>query len=223
MTEIKIEHYIKHHKFMQVKPNKRKQILLACFNEFSKGYFNANTDTIIQQANIGKGSLFYYFGSKQDCYLFCICYTSFTLSQAYNQVIIASTDFLSNIKTVSLKAIEVSIQNPEMIQFISRAVSEIPYVFPDGLPFNAHQASTDLITKILKTSDSSTYRNDINPEIIESIMLYTIKGYSDQLTLKKWDKNNYHDQYQDVMKELEVYIEALRLAFYTQSEQGGSK
>ncbi len=223
MTKETIQHYIDHHKFMQIKHHKRKKILLACFSEFSKGFFNANTDVIVQRANISKGSLFYYFGSKQDCYLFCICYTSFTLTQAYDQVILASTDFLTNIRTVSIKAIEVSIQNPEMIQFISRAVTEIPNVFPDGLPFNVHQASTELLMNILKSSDPSVYRTDISVKTIETIMLYTIKGFSDQLTHKKWDIHNYQKQYQEVMNELDLYIEGLKIAFYTQSNQGGNK
>jgi AcrR family transcriptional regulator len=49
---------------------KRKKILKEALIEFSKeGYANASTNQIVRRAGVSKGSLFNYFGSKEELYL----------------------------------------------------------------------------------------------------------------------------------------------------------
>ena len=59
--------------FTRISPNEQQRILDACLDEFARhGYAGASTNAIVKQAGIPKGTLFYYFGSKKDLYLYLV-------------------------------------------------------------------------------------------------------------------------------------------------------
>ncbi len=62
--------------FLRLGEDKRNMIIENSLLEFSsKGYQDANTDNIIKACNISKGSLFHYFGSKKNLYLYLISHS----------------------------------------------------------------------------------------------------------------------------------------------------
>lgn len=58
------------HKVMRIEDEKRERIIVAAMQEFVKGYRNASTDRIVQSADISKGLLFHYFGTKKKLFFF---------------------------------------------------------------------------------------------------------------------------------------------------------
>lgn len=51
--------------------SRKKRILNAAFREFAeKGYEDASTNRIVKNAEIGKGTLFYHFGNKENLYIY---------------------------------------------------------------------------------------------------------------------------------------------------------
>ena len=59
--------------FLRLKAEKRSLILVEGLQEFSRhNYQEANTDVITRTCNISKGSLYNYFGSKKEYYLYLI-------------------------------------------------------------------------------------------------------------------------------------------------------
>lgn len=57
--------------FERIPAEEKTRILQACIGEFSRhGYRQASTNAIVQHAGIPKGTLFYYFGSKKNLYLY---------------------------------------------------------------------------------------------------------------------------------------------------------
>ncbi|MCL2343944.1 MAG: TetR/AcrR family transcriptional regulator [Firmicutes bacterium] len=61
--------------FHELEPEKQKRILDAALKEFSeKGFKRASTNAIAESAQIGKGMLFYYFGSKGELFDFLCGY-----------------------------------------------------------------------------------------------------------------------------------------------------
>ncbi len=59
--------------FYHLPLEKRETIIKACQDEFIEhGYENASTNRIVKNAGISKGSLFQYFSSKEDIYLFIL-------------------------------------------------------------------------------------------------------------------------------------------------------
>jgi AcrR family transcriptional regulator len=59
--------------FLKLPEKERARILDACVEEFvSRGYEQASTNVMSEKLGIAKGSLFYWFGSKEDLYLHLI-------------------------------------------------------------------------------------------------------------------------------------------------------
>lgn len=59
--------------FLRLKEEKRSLIVSEGLNEFSRhNYQEANTDMITRTCNISKGSLYGYFGSKKEYYLYLV-------------------------------------------------------------------------------------------------------------------------------------------------------
>ncbi|MGC4018669.1 MAG: TetR/AcrR family transcriptional regulator [Muricomes sp.] len=62
--------------FHALEEEKQTRIINAALVEFSvKGYKRASTNVIAEKAQIGKGMLFYYFGSKEELFHFLCEYT----------------------------------------------------------------------------------------------------------------------------------------------------
>lgn len=60
-------------RFEKIPAAEQQQILQAAFEEFAdKGYRQASTNLIVKTAGIPKGTLFYFFGSKKNLFLYLI-------------------------------------------------------------------------------------------------------------------------------------------------------
>jgi len=59
--------------FTRIPEEEQRRILAACIEEFAQhGYAGASTNTIVKNAGIPKGTLFFYFGSKKGVYFYII-------------------------------------------------------------------------------------------------------------------------------------------------------
>ncbi len=64
-------------KFFELKKEKQDRMINAALKVFSEyGYHHASTDEIVKTANISKGLLFHYFGSKIGLYAFLYDYST---------------------------------------------------------------------------------------------------------------------------------------------------
>src|SRR5699024_9498436 len=74
-------------KFLNLNSDKQKEIINAAIMEFAQsGFEKASTNEIVRKANISKGSLFNYFNSKIDLYLYLIDYSVQIIEQIVEQI-----------------------------------------------------------------------------------------------------------------------------------------
>ena len=111
---------------------------------------------------------------------------------------------------MSKLAIEMTFRFPDMYAFIGKAVFSINQVFPEGLPKDLPNSNQKLLEKILEISDKSLFRDDISIEKAQNIALWTIRGFSDSLLRYGSDIKVYQNNFDDVMQELEEYIDVLK-------------
>ena len=77
----------KYANFERISPEEQQRILEACIEEFAQhGYASASTNAIVTRAGIPKGTLFYYFGSKKDLYLYVIDHAVAQFVEAYDRL-----------------------------------------------------------------------------------------------------------------------------------------
>ena len=64
---------LRKHKIFTMEDTKRDALLTAAMSKFAKnGYKKTTTDEIILEAEISKGLLFHYFGTKKDLYILAL-------------------------------------------------------------------------------------------------------------------------------------------------------
>jgi AcrR family transcriptional regulator len=73
--------------YNSLEPEKRERIINAALKEFAlNGYERASTNEIIKEAEISKGSLFNYFNSKKELYLFLLDYVVEIIDEIYEEI-----------------------------------------------------------------------------------------------------------------------------------------
>ncbi|KUG04106.1 transcriptional regulator, tetr family [hydrocarbon metagenome] len=199
---------------MTMEMEKRERVITAALKEFSKGYGMANTDEIAKEAGISKGLIFHYFGSKRGLFLFLLKYCSEIVNTEYSKVILSSRDFLINITVVSKLAMDMTFQYPLVYRFIGKAYFSLGEVFPEGLPRDLPESNKTLLQQILKISDKSLFREDIDQEKAQNVVLWTMSGFSDSLLRYGDDLEAYQVHYDVFFKEFEEYVELLRKLLY---------
>ena len=211
------EHYlseeIKAHKVMTIEDEKRQRIITAAMQEFMKGYRNARTDKIVKYAGISKGLLFHYFGTKKDLFFFLFQYAIEIIGGEYKTRRFESRDFIDNIWHLSLLARELINKHPLTYGFLASAFFSFQEVFPGEL-HRFQNPVEELKQQLLERADRSLIRNDLDPEKALRIILWTVDGYSAELTRLGRKVSDYEPHYDRIEKELGDYLELLRNVLY---------
>lgn len=105
--------------FKNLPAEKQSAIIDASIDEFSDfGFDNASTNRIVQKVGIAKGSLFKYFGTKEDLYFFLI---DQVLKQFMNEMLKRQGTLSEDIFQRFVEIIEISfelyIMNPRFFRF----------------------------------------------------------------------------------------------------------
>jgi len=206
--------YINAHKIMSLQAEKRDRIINAAIIEFTKGYHKANTDIIVQNAEISKGSLFHYFGTKKELFLFLFKYTIEIISYEYQKESFESRDFLDNIWKLSMLSMKMTLNHATLYDFLIPGFFTIKEEFPEELSRDYKNPTEDILEKMIQNIDASLFREDIDIQKSCSIILWTIKGYSDSLMSYGDNMKDYKINYEKITKELNDYLSIMRKIFY---------
>jgi len=198
---------------MTVEDEKRQRIIIAAMQEFMKGYRNANTDKIVKSAGISKGLLFHYFGTKKELFFFLFQYAVEIIGSEYKTAHFESRDFIDNIWQLSLLARKLVIKHPLVYGFLASAFFSFQEVFPGEL-HSFQNPVEELKQRLLEKADRSLIRDDLDPEKALRIILWTVDGYSAELTRLGRKIVDYEPHYDRIEKELCDYLELLRKALY---------
>ena len=84
--------------------SKKEKILTASIEEFSEyGFEKASTDRISQRAEVSKGLIFHYFGSKENLFMTAVNKCIDDVLEEFNDMVLPEADFIS----ILLKMMEV--------------------------------------------------------------------------------------------------------------------
>ncbi|WP_368491036.1 TetR/AcrR family transcriptional regulator [Clostridium sp. BJN0013] len=218
-AEFICEYKIKDHKIITMEEEKRERVIAAAFREFNKGYHLANLDEIAKKAGISKGLIFHYFGSKRGLFLFLIKYSLDIIIMEYRKVILESSDFLENIRIVSKQKLEMFFRYPLMFGFLVKTYSDsaVKDVFPEGLPGDLPQSSPFIAVQLVRqrsNHDNMLFKDDIDSEKAQNIIMWTMHGYIDSLFRYGDDVDAYKAHSEEMLKELDEYLQILRKILY---------
>lgn len=113
-------------RFNQLPEEKKLRIINAALSEFgSKGYRAASTNEIAKKASISKGSLFHYFGSKEQLYHWLLSYGTGILEQAFAESLSFSDgDLIESLTRTAVVKLKVWGTYPGLKDFLQKTCQE---------------------------------------------------------------------------------------------------
>lgn len=205
-------------KFDNLKQEKRERIINAAIKEFvQKGFEKASTNEIVIRANISKGSLFNYFNSKKDLYIYLIEYSINVIEQMVEQIDLDETDIFKRIEKIGLQKLHIQKKYPYIFDFLASSAQE------DSLEVNAViKEKVDPVyerskVKMYKNIDDSKFREDVDIEKAINILNWTMNGFGEKAIQQIKTFENINEFGKSYLKEWERYSEILKYSFYKNS------
>ena len=192
--------------FERLNEEKRNRIIDKGIREFAEyGFDNASTNRIVKKAGISKGSLFSYFGSKDEFYLYLAQHSLNRITPLIRQKMEnMPSDILVRLRLVTEAIIEIYIANPLYYHF-----------FMGVLDSGAHHLQQKLLQKnaelfsfldLFKGVDTSKFRLDDRTTFVLIKWLFTgIKQELFEIQAVHDDPKKLREEFTDrVVKALEA-------------------
>ncbi|MFC1650724.1 TetR/AcrR family transcriptional regulator [Candidatus Latescibacterota bacterium] len=161
-------------RFKNLEPERRKSILAAAQNEFIKnGYDSASLNTIIAEAGISKGSLYYYFEDKSDLYLTVLNDVMAGLQHNIGGIGSGefSDDFWKDIEDYTRKSLRMIKENPDFVR-LARGLFSL--ISSGNIPESVADVFNDwksMMTEIVvHGQEVGEIRNDLPLDLLVNIL-----------------------------------------------------
>ncbi|MFO8069874.1 MAG: TetR/AcrR family transcriptional regulator [Alkalibacterium sp.] len=212
--------------FLSLEKDKQERILNAAFKEFSeKGYKDASTNKIAKEAGIGKGTLFYYFGNKENLFHQLVDEAFDIANREYlSKVNFDETDFFKRIEEMSVLKWNAYTKHEQAFSFMSHVLLHSKkYALPNDLTSKREQAEKIWESLLTKNIDFSKFRDDIPKEASFNFIRWTIEGYRTELEqrLKHEPVEQYTNEHLKPMyDEFYDYLALLKKIYYKDTSDG---
>ncbi|MFA1819246.1 TetR/AcrR family transcriptional regulator [Virgibacillus oceani] len=202
-------------KFNSLKPEKQKLIINMAVKEFvENGFDKASTNEIVINANISKGSLFNYFNSKKDLYVYLIEYSIQVIEKLIDQIDFSETDLFKRIKMIGLQKLHIQKEFPYVFDFLAASGKEESVEVKDVIKQKVDYIQEESMEKLYKNIDYTKFREGIDIEKAIEILSWTMFGFREKAIQQIEtfeDIGEFGEQY---LKEWERYAEILKYSFY---------
>ncbi|MCL2098867.1 MAG: TetR/AcrR family transcriptional regulator [Oscillospiraceae bacterium] len=171
--------------FHSLEPQKKQNIIDAALDEFTgKGFRYASTNAIVENAKISKGTLFYYFASKEELFDFLCDYTIEFAKREYLMKFDTgqTRDFLERYRILSKLKAGLLSSEPKIIKFFES------FYLPKNAEYFAKYTEAigeireSIEKKLYENLDYSLFRDDIAPEKILVYIGWLLECYAKDLT-----------------------------------------
>ncbi len=171
-----------------MKDNKVNKIINSAIKQFSKyGYKKTSVDSIVKDAGVSKGLLFYHFKSKKELYIYLFkyvvgIYTKGVLEK-FNR---GTTDFIEMLRDSTKIKLELNLKHPHTIDFYIRVVGD-DVIFEEIEEFlnNAKNLENyELYEHILKKTDISKFKEGIDAVTAIKVASWISTGFFAEAKVK---------------------------------------
>lgn len=184
--------------------------------EFSqKGYANASTDVIVKEADISKGSLFYYFKNKKDLFLFLYDYAINIVKKGIiNKLDLKERDVFFRRRQAAALKIEILKKHPEIYDFLTTAYVEDANDVRNDLEKRNKKLISEGQTLLNKDIDTSKFKEDVEVKRAVEIITWTTDGFTNKEMAKIKNNSSRELNLNELFNEMDVYLEMLKKSFY---------
>jgi AcrR family transcriptional regulator len=203
-------------KFLKLEPEKQQRILNAAMKEFAqKGFKNTSTETIVKEADISKGALFYYFKNKKGLFLYLYDYALNILKEEIlGKFNYDEKDIFERRKQAMLLKIDVLIKHPEMYDFLGVAYLEDSSEVKSEIESRSKKELAAGHAKLYEGLDYSKFKEELDVKKAIEIITWTVDGFINKETQRIKTVPLHEINQYEMVKELETYLSMLKKSFY---------
>lgn len=153
--------------FDNISSDKKQKILDVSLKEFSsKGFENANINTIAKEAGVSVGSMYKYFGSKKNLFLTTVNLGIETLEGVLESVTSLDCGVMQKLEKLVRTAVDYSRRQAELVRLYYEIASESNAELTKELAFRMEAVSAKVYTEAIREGQlKNEIRSDISPEI----------------------------------------------------------
>lgn len=165
--------------FERIPIAQQRRILESCLKEFARhGYEQASTNAIVMQADIPKGTLFYFFGSKKHLYLYLVDYA---VRRYVEQVSLSSeeipSDLFERLLARGRLRMQFAVQEPLLYQFFFNAFLHTPAEIQSEIAHRFVEYAAASRKLMFEGLDRSKFRDGVNIEQAIDLTNLVLEGF----------------------------------------------
>lgn len=198
-----------------MKDDKTQKIINSALKQFSKyGYRKTSIDSIVEDAGVSKGLLFYHFKSKKELYIYLVKYVvkiyTETVTREFNR---NTTDFIEMLRFSTKIKLALAVKHPYTIDFYIKVTGDdVKFEeIEEFLKVAQDVNSYELYAHILKNTDVSKFKNGIDTATAMKVATWVAKGFFEEGKLNTLE---------DIEKNLLEYEDLLIKLLYKESCHG---
>ena len=205
--------------FYALEEDKKQRILDAALEEFGeKPYKNASTNAIANKAQIGKGMLFYYFGSKLELFHFlCEYVLEFFRREYLDKFNCESKDFLERQLQLAELKNHMLEDNSKQITFFENFYMPENEQYLEPYAEQVHAYRSEVFGKLYNDVDESLFKEGIDPKHAMKYMTWILQEYAAEVE-ERWTTGTNRVKDKEAMdaewKEFYIFMEDMRKLFY---------
>ena len=204
--------------FHSLEAEKKERIINAALDEIaSKGFKKASTNAIVEKAGISKGTLFYYFGSKEELFDFLCDYALEFAKREYVDKFeehMKTGDFIERQKIRAELKRQLMSAHPRVAKFYES------FFIPGNAEYLKKYTETinetrEIVGKsVYENIDYSLFRDDIGHGKIMGYMQWLFESYEKEITDRLVAAGAESIDMENMFREFNEFLNDLRKMFY---------
>jgi AcrR family transcriptional regulator len=211
--------YISYESFEKLEEAKKQSIINAGFKVFGEnGFKKASVEEIIKDANISKGSLFYYFESKKNFYIYLYEYSGQQMEQLIDSPgedgrpsYMKYTDFFERLNAIQLLKMKHSVEFPYMYDFMKKSIFETEPQIKGRITKINQKYIVERAMLFFQGLDYSKFKDGIDPKMVIQLITWCSEGCANQVMIKNKLNPAAADTVPDFNEIIEMYNSYVRL------------
>jgi len=165
-------------KFLSLPADKQKRIIDAALHVFGENTYNkASTGDIAAAANISKGMIFHYFGSKKALYFYLLklCGEIFS-SEREKNLDGEVTDFFDRIRMATSIKVAATKKHPYILAFLKNVYFETDSEVVDDVRKMVSHGVSNTWDALLEGIDTSRFKDPAAPGLLVKLLTWASDG-----------------------------------------------
>lgn len=207
-------------KFSQLPKEKQVRIIDAVYDEFiNHGYYSASTNRIIKSADISKGSLFHYFGSKEALYLYMIKRSNARLFKKLEPILNQlASDLIERLRLFTESYLDLYIDEPKEFKFLMTLTEAGNRPVVEKLMEETRDENQEKLNMIFSGIDTEQLSLDLSGVI--KVFTWVMTGFKEQLLSQNDLIEDPVKFKREFTKEMETLFRILKDGVYKKEDKG---